>query len=90
MAEGQFNFRVNLDNLDDVRNAATVVLILSWNLQKIQLLMPRQIVQTSALTGQQWMAKPLHGYCTRMLENMSMNVPTFINFVRYYRMTIHY
>ena len=78
MARVPPNFGVNLDDPDDARQAATAVLILSWHFQTHQVPRTRQLVHTSAMTGQGWVDDLLGGKCIRMLNNMCMNVPTFV------------
>ncbi|XP_027098942.1 uncharacterized protein [Coffea arabica] len=85
MARAPPNFGVNLDDPDDARQAATAVLILSWHFQTHQVPRTRQLVHTCLFTGQGWVDDLLGGKCIRMLNNMRMNVPTFIQLCRILR-----
>ncbi|XP_071906029.1 protein ANTAGONIST OF LIKE HETEROCHROMATIN PROTEIN 1-like [Coffea arabica] len=85
MARAPPNFGVNLDDPDDARQAATAVLILSWHFQTHQVPRTRQLVHTCPFTGQGWVDDLLGGKCIRMLNNMRMNVPTFIQLCRILR-----
>ena len=85
MARAPPNFGVNLDDPDDARQAATAVLILSWHFQTHQVPRTRQLVHTCPFTSQGWVDDLLWGKCIRMLNNMRMNVPTFIQLCRILR-----
>ena len=78
MARAPPNFGVNLDDPDDARQAATAVLILSWHFQTHQVPRTKQLVYTSAMSCQGWIDELLGEKCIMMLENMRMNVHTFV------------
>ncbi|XP_071933899.1 protein ANTAGONIST OF LIKE HETEROCHROMATIN PROTEIN 1-like [Coffea arabica] len=85
MAMAPPNFGVNLDDSDDARQAATAVLILLYHFQRQQVPRIRQLVRTNAMSGQGWVDELLEEHCIRMLENMHMNMPTFVQLCRILR-----